>query len=291
VKSLNVIGCGNVGRTLAKLWTDHGAFDIQCILNRSAGSGQRAADFVGAGRGVAGFHDLVPSDVVMIAASDEAIESCCVGLCETGTLGPGTIVFHCSGSLPSSILSSAKRSGADIASLHPVKSFADPTRSVETFRGTFCALEGDASACRVLGDALTRCGAQTFRVRPDAKPVYHAATVFVCNYLVALMEAGLKCFEQAGLPRETALQVVEPIIRGTLENVLTMGPARALTGPIARGEPSVVQRQVRALSEWDERIAQAYRIFGELALELSETQGTADLESLERIREMLRGGE
>jgi predicted short-subunit dehydrogenase-like oxidoreductase (DUF2520 family) len=246
---------------------------------------------VGAGRGVAGIDDLTPSDVVMISTPDEAIGFCCEKLCETGTVRPGTVVFHSSGALPASLLSSAKRCGADIASLHPVKSFADATKSVETFAGTFCAIEGDAPACRVLGDALTRCGAHTFQVLPDAKTVYHAATVFVCNYLVALMEAGLKCFEQAGVPRETAMKVMEPIVQETVQNVFSMGPARALTGPIARGESSVVQQQVKALGEWDERITQAYRILGQLAVELSEPQATADAESLERIRDVLQRGE
>lgn len=291
MKSLNIIGCGNVGTTLARIWTQHGLFCVQCILNRSLASGQRAAEFVGAGRGVAGFDELAPSDAVMISTSDEAIESCCVKLCETGSVKAGTIVFHCSGSLSSSLLSPARERGADVASLHPIKSFADAARSVETFAGTFCAIEGDSTACQVLSDAMVRCGARTFEVRPKAKTTYHAGTVFVCNYLVALIEAGLKCFEHAGVPRDTALNVIEPIIQGTLQNVNAMGSARALTGPIARGESSIVKRQLEALGEWDETIADAYRILGRLALELSEIQGTAEEESLRRLKEILLGCE
>jgi predicted short-subunit dehydrogenase-like oxidoreductase (DUF2520 family) len=175
--------------------------------------------------------------------------------------------------------------------VHPIKSFAEAARSVETFVGTFCAIEGDATACRMLRDALVRCGARTFEVRPEAKTIYHAATVFICNYLVALMETGLKCFDKAGVRRETAAKVMEPIIQGTVQNVIDMGPACALTGPIARGESSVVRRQLKALDEWDETAAKAYRILGEVALELSETQGSAGPESLETIRQTLRHGE
>jgi len=291
VKTLNVIGCGNVGKTLARLWVDHGVFQVRGILNRSLASGQQAADFVGAGQGVASVEHLSPSDAVMISTSDEAIELSCLKLCDTGAVNAGTVVFHCSGSLPSSILSSAKRCGADTASVHPIKSFAEAARSVETFAGTFCAIEGDDAACRMLADVLVRCGARTFEVRPEAKTIYHAGTVFVCNYLVALMETGLKCFEQAGVPRETAIKVIQPIIQGTVRNVIDLGPARALTGPIARGEASVVRRQLEALDQWDEKVAEAYRILAAVALDLSESQGTAPEESLTRMADILRKGE
>ena len=49
------------------------------------------------------------------------------------------------------------------------------------------------------------------------KTVYHAGSVMVCNYLTALMEAGLQCFEKAGLPRNTATEMMEPLVRETLE--------------------------------------------------------------------------
>ena len=120
---------------------------------------------------------------------------------------------------------------------------------------------------------------------PEFKTVYHAATVFVCNYLVALMEVGLRCFERADLPRETALKVIEPIVRGTVDNVFSLGPVQALTGPIARGEASVVGKQCEALGQWDEQIQRLYKDLAQVALELSAAQGNAESESLAAIKE------
>ena len=53
--------------------------------------------------------------------------------------------------------------------------------------------------------------------------------------------------------------MMEPLVRETLENVLALGTARALTGPIARGDDAVVKRHLEALSAWDARIAAIYR--------------------------------
>ncbi len=289
MKTLNVIGCGSVGKALARVWTAHRVLKVRSVLNRSLESGARAVDFVGSGRAVESYAQMQPADLLMISTGDGAIEACCREVCRTGPIQEGTVVFHCSGSLPSTVLEPARARGASIASIHPVKSFADPSVAAETFAGTFCALEGDAPACEVLREAMRRCGAITFAVRPEMKTVYHAATVVVCNYLVALMEVGLRCFQQAGLPRETAMEVIRPIVEGTIDNVFEQGPVRALTGPIARGEPSVVQSQCEALGRWDEQIRRIYQSLGQVAVELSAAQGNADPEALAAIKEALRG--
>jgi len=288
VKTLNVIGCGNVGKVLSRLWTMHNVLEVRSILNRSLESGSRAVEFVGSGQAVESYAQMGPADLFMISASDGAIEGCCRQLSATGLLRKGTIVFHCSGILPSSILQPARDQGASVASVHPVKSFADPAIVVESFAGTFCALEGDAEACNVLSDLLQRCGGITFPLKPEHKTIHHVATVLVCNYLVALMEVGLRCFEQAGLPREDATKVLMPIVTGTLGNVFRLGPARALTGPIARGELSVVQEHCQALGRWDEKILGVYQSLGQIAVELSAAQGNADPDALAAIKEMLQ---
>jgi len=288
VKTLNVVGCGKVGKTLGRLWTQHAVFRVTSILNRSLESASKAVEFVGSGRAVGTYAELGEADVVMISTPDESIEGCCRELCDSGVLAPGVVVFHCSGSLPSQLLDPARGQGASIAGIHPVKSFAEVATSVETFAGTFCALEGDPAACEVLDDALRRCGATTFHVEAEFKTIYHTATVIACNYLVALMEVGLRCFEKAGLDRRTAMEVAKPIVAETVDNVFKLGPVDALTGPIARGEPSVVQRQLEALGEWDEDVRRVYESLGRIAVELSAARGNADPDVLAAIKTLLR---
>jgi predicted short-subunit dehydrogenase-like oxidoreductase (DUF2520 family) len=289
VKTLHVIGCGRVGRTLARLWVRNHVFDLRCVLNRSLESARRAVDFVAAGRAVEAFDQLDRADVVMIAASDEAVPECCRLLAQSNAIGPGTVVFHCSGALASEVLAPARERGASIAAIHPVKSFADAEAAVDTFPGTFCALEGDPAACQVLRDALTRCGAIPFAIDPGSKPIYHAATVLACNYLVALVEVALRCLEHSGVPRETGLTILRPLVTETVGNVFTLGPSAALTGPIARGETSIVAAQSEALGQWDEGLRHLYRLLGRVALELAAAQGNASPEALAAIARVLEG--
>jgi len=291
VKTISVIGCGKVGKTLARLWTEHRILNVRTILNRSLASGRGAVDFVGSGRAVDSLAHMEPTDLVMISTPDEAIETCCRQLCRTAVVREGAVLFHCSGSFPSALLEPARARGASIASVHPVKSFADPATAVETFAGTFCAVEGDPFACELLGDVFERSGAKTFRVEPEQKVIYHTATVVVSNYLLALMEVGLRCFERAGLPRDVAMQVMEPIVRGTVNNHFMLGPARALTGPIARGEHSLVARQCEALGHWDANLQRMYKCLGQVAVDLAAAQDGADPEALAAIKKTLSGGD
>jgi len=288
MKTVSIIGCGKVGKTLGRLWTERRVLGVRAVLNRSSASTMEAVEFIRSGYAVTGYAELPRTDMILIAASDDAIEVCCQRLCGSSALGPGVIVFHCSGSLPSTILEPAQARGALIASIHPVKSFADPARAVEAFRGTFCAVEGDPEACRELREVMARCGAVPFTIRPDQKLVYHAATVFVCNYLVALLEIGLRCFDQSGVKRDQAMRIMEPIVRETVENALRLGPVDALTGPIARGDQSVISRQHKALAAWNPEIAAAYRSLGRVALDLAAAQARAMPEALAAIQSLLK---
>lgn len=274
MKRISIIGCGKLGRTLAALWYRGGIFSIGQVLNRSLGSGQEAVGFIGAGMAIGSYEEFEPTDIFLIATSDSQIEECAARLAHTVNLAPGTVVLHCSGSLPSIILAPLRDRGAHLVSVHPVKSFADPAAAVQTFAGTFCGTEGDLATEEVqpILQAFEAIGGRIFHIDLANKTLYHAATVFACNYLNALIEIGLKCFDQAGVSREQGMEILHPIVSSTLENIFNFGPAKALTGPIARGDAEVVARQSHALDQWNPDLGQLYRLLGAQALELAMEQ-------------------
>jgi predicted short-subunit dehydrogenase-like oxidoreductase (DUF2520 family) len=284
---LNIIGAGRVGRTLAALWKEKQAFTVQDVADGTPAGAQSAVAFIGEGRAVTAIGEMRPAHVWMISTPDRAIARAGETLAAAGLLRPGDIVFHCSGSASSSELAAAAASGARVASVHPLKTFADARDAVRTFTGTYCAAEGDESALAVLTPAFERIGGRVARIDPQAKTLYHAASVIVCNDLAALIETGLRCYERAGLDRQTAASMIEPLVRETLDNVLELGPARALTGPVARGDADVVRRHLEALDASDPRIAAIYRDLGAVTAELALALGEADPEALRRIRGLL----
>ena len=255
--TLNIIGAGKVGRVLGRLFAAGGAFAVQDVLTRSAESAAQAVAFMGAGTAVARLDDMRPARVWMLAVGDDAIATACQRLAPQ--LSPGDIVFHCSGARSSQELAAAADAGALVASVHPIRSFADPGVVAAAFSGTFCGIEGDAAALAELRPAFEAIGARTVPIDAAAKTVYHAASVFASNYLVTVMDAALRAYGAAGIPGEVARQLAAPLAVETLENVLRLGPEAALTGPIARGDMATVARQQAALDAWDSPSGDLYR--------------------------------
>ncbi|MBN1238345.1 MAG: DUF2520 domain-containing protein, partial [Gammaproteobacteria bacterium] len=136
--TLSVIGCGRVGTTLSRVWSDAGVFGIGDVLNRRPGSARAAVELVGAGRPVDDWAALGPADVFMLSVPDDAIAPCARRLAQRNVVAPGTVAFHCSGARSSDLLAELRAAGAEVASLHPVKSFADPRSAAKTFPGTLC---------------------------------------------------------------------------------------------------------------------------------------------------------
>lgn len=254
----NLIGAGHVGRVLGRLFARHGCFDIQQVLTRSVASARDGVAFIGAGDAVERYDQLQPAAVHVLAVGDDQIADACAALAGAVPLA-GSVVFHCSGALASDQLRAARDAGALVASVHPIRSFADPSAVAAQFTGTFCGIEGDAGALALLTPALTAIGARPVPIEASAKTVYHAAAVFASNYLVTVLDAALRAYQAAGIPEPVARQMAQPLASESMANVFRLGAAAALSGPIARGDMATVARQQRAVAGWDADTGELYQ--------------------------------
>lgn len=263
-KTLAIIGAGKLGQTLGRLWSAGGVLRLQDVLNRSLPSAQRAVAFIGAGRAVDAWPALRTADIYLIATPDDRIAASCDALAQAGLLNDGSTVFHCSGAQPSSALQAASARGAAVASVHPIRSFAAPAEVVKNFAGTWCGMEGDARALALLAPAFSAIGARTVAIDAGAKIHYHAGAVFACNYLVTLIDIARQSYMRAGIDMDTALQMMAPLVRETVENIFRLGPAAALTGPIARGDMGTAEKQRQAVATADPAHGELYAQFMQL---------------------------
>lgn len=285
---VNIIGPGRVGRTLGALLQRADLCVVQDVLSAEIATAESAVAFIGAGCAVRILRDMRPARLWLLTPPDTVIAGMATALAATGRMRQGDVVFHCSGSQPSSLLAPLAAAGALVASVHPLKSFADPATAMQTFKGTYCAAEGDAGALQQLTPLFEQLGAQITVIDPAGKTLYHAASVLVCNDLTALMEAGLRAYERAGIERGTAQAMMEPLVRETLDNVFALGTTRALTGPVARGDADVLAHQLAALHILDPRIADAYRALNRIALDLARAQGGASPAALDAVEQVLK---
>ncbi|MDZ7921853.1 Rossmann-like and DUF2520 domain-containing protein [Rhodoferax sp.] len=268
--TLNLVGAGRVGRTLAMLWARHGSFEIQDVLTSSLESAQQACVAIGSGHAVARPADMRPADVWMVAVQDAHIAAVATTLAashHTGATGP--IVFHCSGAQNAGSLQPLADMGWRTASAHCILSFAEVEAAVQQFAGTACALEGDADACTALETAFQAIGGQCFRVAGEDKVLYHAAAVFATNFLPVLQSVAEAAWARSGVPPALLPQLRASLLRNAVDNITRLGPAGALTGPAARGDVAAIERQAATVHAWDAPSGDAYRALSTLALRLA----------------------
>lgn len=290
MQTLTFLGCGNTGRTLGRRWSQAKVFSIGQVLTRSKETAQAAVDFLGAGQPIADFAAIEPADAFFLAAPDDAIAGLAKQLAGTGMIIEGAICWHASGALPSSVLKPLQDAGAEIASLHPARSFADPAMATEHFNGTPCVIEGTAEACQLLSEACRAIGGVPMQLTMSNrdKAVYHAGTTMASNCLVALAEVAVQCLEQAGFQRTQAVSLLSSLMAGSVQNIAKLGTTQALTGPISRGEVGTVARHLAALEGSKPIIVQSYRLLSQLIVDVARKQEQANQETLNTIQELLR---
>ena len=266
--TLNLVGAGRVGRTLGRLWQRSGVLQVQDVLTRSAVSAQAAVDFIGTGRPLDDPAQLRPADYWLLAVPDRQIAASAQQLAALG-LAPAA-AFHASGALPASELGPLQASGWSIASAHSMLSFADPATALLQFPGTVCALEGQPEAVTALRPLFQAIGAHCFDLLTDHKLRYHAAAVFATNFLPVLQAQAEALWQSSGMPADLLPGLRERLLRNAVDNLLALGPAGALTGPAARGDTALVQRQGQALTAYQPEAGAAYAALSMLAQRLAQ---------------------
>jgi len=284
IPKINIIGAGTVARALGRLWHETGTFSIGCILNQSIESACDAAVFMGAGDAIAKPQDLTPAQIWMIGVPDDEISTAAEMLNQLDLLEFDDLVFHLSGSRQAAELSVLNAEKTRLASLHPLKSFPDPLLGYQTFDRTFCGLEGQERACLELEQHLEIIGARCFRIKTKHKMAYHAANTMVCNYLVSLLDLGLECYDSIGINSTQALEMMMPLMTETLGNSLVLGPQKALTGPVVRGDVDTVRQHLESIPKGQQVV---YKALAARALQLAVNANRISPKDAKKVNKLL----
>ena len=213
------------------------------------------------------------AELLLLAVPDNELAALVSGLADTSAVPCGTIVAHTSGANGIGVLSPLTRLGCTPLAIHPAMTFVgtdeDVTRLPDTCFGVTAADEVGYAIAQAL---VLEMGGEPFRVREDARTLYHAALAHAGNHIVSVLADALEALRAAlwgqellgqelvgDQPGGIAERIVGPLARAALENTLHRGQA-ALTGPVARGDAAAVAGHLAALAEVDPRLAQAYRV-------------------------------
>jgi predicted short-subunit dehydrogenase-like oxidoreductase (DUF2520 family) len=280
-----LIGAGRAGRALA-LAMSRASYQFTWIGSRRAGNAEKLAGLIGCrdyGVGFEGFSGI--AEFFIIAVPDNQIASIASGAVSAGIIGKGTMVAHLSGALGSDVLADAQKAGASVMAFHPSQTFARESDPM-VFSGICFDMEGDENAC-IFGEQLARdLGAISVRFTPAQRVVIHLAESVASNYMVALVRMAEVIMGSAEIPETTAHKILSPLVLQTARNIADSGTLNALTGPIARGDSSVIKRHLSVLDTMNGEYSVFYKTLARIAVRMSVERGdisgskAAELESI-----------
>ncbi len=210
-RRLAIVGRGRVGYALTDALASAG-YEVEGPLGRGAdGAGANAVLL------------CVPDGEIALAAAQ---------------IASGRLVGHCSGATGLGALAPH-----EAFSLHPLMTV---TADGADFAGAGAAIAGGTPRALAVAAGLANAlGMRPVEIAESNRPTYHAAASIASNFLITLEAAAERLGATVGLERD---QLV-PLVRAAVENWARLGPERALTGPVARGDEATVARQREAVAE------------------------------------------
>ncbi len=210
-RRLAIVGRGRLGTALATA-LDRAGHEVSGPLGRGA--------------------DGAAADAVLLCVPDAEIARA------AAHIAPGSLVGHCSGATGLGELTPH-----EAFSLHPLMTV---TADGADFAGAGAAIAGSTPrALDCASEIAHALGMRPVEIAEADRAAYHAAASIASNFLVTLEAAAERVAGAAGVERA---QLV-PLVRATVENWARLGPERALTGPVARGDEATVERQRAAVEE------------------------------------------
>lgn len=282
-----VVGAGKVGSALALLLSSRG-YPVAGVASRSISSARRVAEELNVTATDRPEEVTAGADVVFITTPDREIARVAAEITGRGGFRSGQVVFHTSGAHSADEVGAARRAGALAASLHPLQSFADVKMAMESLPGSYFALEGDGEALPLAEQIVKDLGGKSFFIAAEDKPLYHAAACIASNYLVSLMHFATGLYGRFGLSRAEAFEALFPLVQGTIKNISQVGPAPALTGPVARGDGPTLEGHLEALKEVGEQELDLYCKLGLYTVKVALEKGSISAGQAEKLEEIFK---
>jgi predicted short-subunit dehydrogenase-like oxidoreductase (DUF2520 family) len=280
------VGPGRAGLALAYALWQAEAVDALTFSGRRPDPPAHPLFIQGWARYVFGLERPGPGTTALIlSVPDEVLAEVAMGIAALGDAPAGCVAFHLSGAMGADPLAPLLEARYEIGTMHPLQTLADPVLGAEQIRGSYFAVSGGPAAISTARRLLYHLGSIIITVPVAQRPLYHAAAVLASNYLTVLLGAAGRLMARAGVPEDQALDAILPLARGSLENLGRLGPVRALTGPISRGDVETVRLHLRTLERRERAL---YAALGLEALNLARDTGL-DEETAEALHELLEG--
>ncbi len=281
---LGFIGAGTVSTALSVRLSSK-SYQVVAVSSRSQTSARNLAQAISGCRAFNNNQDVADTaELVFITTPDDAIAPV-VSQIQWHT---GQSVVHCSGADSTDILEPAKKLGAQVGVFHPLQTFASVRQAIENMPGSTFAVEAEEPLLNTLKAMANTLGGNWVELKAGDKVIYHAAAVIACNYMIILVKLATDLWQTFSIPPQQATQALLPLLRGTINNIDTIGIPQCLTGPIARGDTGTIKKHLDALQKTAPTILTTYRELGLQTIPIALAKGRINQHQAQELQAILK---
>lgn len=220
-----VIGGGNVAASLVPALGDR----VVQVYSRTLAHAEELAP----GRATDSLDSVTAdADVYIITLVDDAVAPTAQRLAR---LNPGALWVHTSGSVP---IEALEPLGPRRGVVYPLQTFSRGRR--RDFADIPIFIEGDDPAVGLLARSL---GRRVLEADSARRRRLHIAAVFGCNFVNHLWAIADRLLGDDGM----SFDLLEPLLRETLDKAVETGPRSGQTGPARRGDSRVMESHKKML--------------------------------------------
>ena len=281
---IGLIGAGTVATTFAVKLAE-GGFPVVAVADAKPAMAQRMAGLVkgcqiyDTNQGV-----VDAADVVIIATWDQAM----IPVINEINWRPDKGVVHTSGFFGTDILEPAKRAGARVGGFHPAQLFANLDQALGVLPGsTFCLL-GEPPLLDTLKEMVSAIKGNWILLKPEEKPLYHVALAFASDFTMVCNKIATDLFQRFGVSPSESIKAIAPIIRGTVDSIINLGFPDCFSGPITRGDLSVLGKHVETLEKNEPDLVSIFKALDRQIIPMALAKGTIDEATAEKERALLQ---
>lgn len=285
---VGIIGAGRMGCAIAQGLHEKG-FCISGVYSKNLESTKFLSEKLHSDFDNTLVSTVVNSELIFITVTDTSIEEVAAMIenrLENADICCKTFL-HCSGAITSGVLECIKKKGGYIGSLHPIQTVADKNEGWMGLKGAYFGFEGELEARKCADIVVKAFDGSMLTIEKASKPIYHAATCILSNYMVVLAYLTGNLFEKIGIDSNVGIKAFMPLLEKTIGNIGRLGSQEALTGPISRGDYNVLMEHISSLKEKSPETVKVYSLLGKIALEIALKKGSINNEVADKINKIL----
>lgn len=243
-QKIAIIGAGKLAYSLTSALIKSG-YDVPIVISRKLSSAGTLAKKIS----ITHYSNLlkkIPAEVnvFFLTVPDGEIKKTADALSKIKKNITDSVCIHFSGVENISALKSLKKKGCAIGSLHIVRPF--PSKNIVDIRNSPASIETESRQVKAF--LLQMC--RKLKLKPhfissDKKVFDHIAAVHSSNFLVGNL---FNAFSLISSKSNTPKDIFRKTTQSALDNVFKLSPAKALSGPIDRGDVHTIRKHLDALN-------------------------------------------